>query len=60
MYRNKKGQFAHKAFNAFGWFVVTVMLFAGILFAGTRNTQAEYHHCMVTMTDKTICESVRP
>jgi len=36
------------------------LIFLGIIIMDTRPTEAEYHHCMVTSTDKSICESLKP
>lgn len=60
MYRNKKGQFARKALNTVLYFFVTIVILVGLMEAVAQPTQAEYHHCMVTTTDKTICNSVKP
>lgn len=41
-------------------YLMLAVLLIALFWAGTRKTQAEYHHCMITMTDKTICASVKP
>lgn len=37
-----------------------VLIFAGLLLVATRKTEAEYQHCMRTVSDKTLCLTVKP
>lgn len=44
--------------NKFIVFVGVIFLLA-LFVAFTRNTAAEYNHCMIVETEKSICESLK-
>lgn len=42
------------------YLTIFIALVLGLIWQATQPTEAEYQHCLITSTEKSICESLKP